>query len=164
VLLLYLPHFPRTHLIEKSSTQTGTPSSRFFLLHWLGCHSNRPGTCCLRTIQVPVAVSQLWHHNQVIPDWSDCVSMPSKELPIQSPTTSVAVSWQDLQILGLLFSSMFPCQLVQGWTGMTFLSCSKELPIWNPQCRRQEEFLMVSTIKPQAHCSSISQENSMNIG
>jgi hypothetical protein len=35
------------------------------------------------------------------------------------------VSRQDLQIWGLCFSSMFPCQLVQGWTGMTFLSCSK---------------------------------------
>jgi hypothetical protein len=40
----------------------------------------------------------------------------------------------------MLFSSMFGPQLIQGWTGMIFLSCSKDLPIWNTQFGGQEGF------------------------
>jgi hypothetical protein len=47
---------------------------------------------------------------------------------------------------------------------MTFLSSSKELPIWNPQCGGLKEFLVMSIKTPQVLCSCISQENSINIG
>jgi hypothetical protein len=47
---------------------------------------------------------------------------------------------------------------------MTFMSCSKDLPIWNPQFGGLEEFLMVSIKTPQALCSSISLENFINFG
>jgi hypothetical protein len=47
---------------------------------------------------------------------------------------------------------------------MTFLSCSKELPIWNPHFGGQEVFLVVSTKTPLGLFSSISQENSLYIG
>jgi hypothetical protein len=47
---------------------------------------------------------------------------------------------------------------------MTFLSFSIELPIWNPHFGEQEMFLVVNTKTPQALCSAISQENSLNLG
>jgi hypothetical protein len=59
---------------------------------------------------------------------------------------------------------MFPGQLVQGGTGMTFLSCAKELSIWLPQFGLQEVFFVMSTKLPQSHCPSISKENSLHIG
>jgi hypothetical protein len=76
----------------------------------------------------------------------------------------MSVSWQDLLISGLLFSSTFTHQLFQGSTGMTFLSGSIQLPVWNPYFAALETFLVVSTNTPQALCLSISQENSLNIG
>jgi hypothetical protein len=114
--------------------KTVAPSFSSFLLGWLACHSNRTGWRCLRTLQFPGAVSPLWDHNHVFPNWLDCISNPSKDPPpLHSPSTFVMGSWQDLLIWAWLFSSMFPHQLVQGGTGMTFLSCPKELPIWHPQ-------------------------------
>jgi hypothetical protein len=47
---------------------------------------------------------------------------------------------------------------------MTFLSCSKELPIWNLHFGDQEVFLVVSTKTPQAFAVYISKENSLYIG
>jgi hypothetical protein len=64
----------------------------------------------------------------------------------------------------LLFSSSFPHQPVQDSTGMTFLSCSIQLPIWNMNFGGQEMFLVVTTKTPQALCSAINQENSLNLG
>jgi hypothetical protein len=46
---------------------------------------------------------------------------------------------------------------------MTFLSCSKELPIWNLHFGGQEVFLAVRTKIPQGLCHSITQENSLYI-
>jgi hypothetical protein len=160
VLLLYLPHFLRPHLTEKSSTQD---SSRFFLLGWLGCHSNRPGRSCLRTLQVPRVKSPLWHNNQVFPGWLDSVSTTSKALPSPGSSHSCCsfLEKRKKRKKGSLFSYRFPPLLVQGSNGMTFLSCSKELPIWNSHFGGQELFLAVCTKTPQGLCSSISQENSL---
>jgi hypothetical protein len=120
--------------------KTGTPSSSFFLLGWLGCHSNGPGSSCLRTLQVPRFVSPLWHHHQVFPDWSDCVSTHSKALPPPVSRHLCAIFWQDLLFWGSLFSSSFHRKLVQSSTGMTFLSWSIKLPIWSKHFGGQEHF------------------------
>jgi hypothetical protein len=53
----------------------------------------------------------------------------------------------------MFFSATLPPQLVQGWTAMTFLSCSTEHPSWNPQFGGQEHYFRVSTknhLKPFA--------------
>jgi hypothetical protein len=78
------PHFSQAPLIWEVS-HTKAPSSRFFMLGWLGCHSNSPGRNCLRTLQVPGAVDSLWHHNQYFHDCLDCISTPSKASPPPAP-------------------------------------------------------------------------------
>jgi hypothetical protein len=91
-------------------------------------------------------------------------ALPLRPLPLQSPVTCVAESWLQLLNWGLLFCSMFPPQLIQAWRGTTFLSCSKGLPIWNPQFGGQEGFHVVSTKTPQALYTSNSREHFLHLG
>jgi hypothetical protein len=77
VLLPCVPRLPRTQLKEKSSTQDSGTYLQLLRLGWLHYHSNRPGRSCLNNVYVPDALIQLWHHNQVCPDWSDHVSTAS---------------------------------------------------------------------------------------
>jgi hypothetical protein len=142
----------------------GAPSSSFFLLGCLGFHSSRPGRSCLRTLQDPGAGNPQWHHSQVFPDCSDNISTASKAPP---PPVSghLCVSFPARHSdLGIAFSSMFSPQLVQGWNGMTFLSCFKELPIWNSQYGGHKDFLLVSTKASQGLCSQIRKENYLKLG
>jgi hypothetical protein len=46
---------------------------------------------------------------------------------------------------------------------MTFLSCSKELPICNPQFGGQEEFLMVSTKAPEALYNKLERKTPLTL-
>jgi hypothetical protein len=130
--------------------KTGAPTTSSVLQGSMRGHSNRPGRSCLRTLQLPGTVTPLWHHSKSFRIGQSTSALPLWPLPLQSPAACVAVSCQDLLIWGLLFSSLFILQFIQGKTGLTFLSCSKLLPIWNPQFGGQEGYHVVSTKTPQA--------------
>jgi hypothetical protein len=129
--------------------KTGALSSSFFLFGWLGCHSNRLG-------KLPQdSPSSRGSEPTVTPQPSLSWLLRPRKHSFYGPSPSslqplVAVSWQELLIVFLLY---VPSSVVQGWTGMTFLSCSKDLPTWNPQFGGHEDFLVVSTKIPPALCS-----------
>jgi hypothetical protein len=126
------PISPGPTLLRSLPHKIGEPSSSFFLPGWLCCHSNRSGRSCLRTLQVPEIVSPLWHHRQVCPVWSDQISTPSM-VPLPPVSSHLCGSFLARSSgLGIAFFLHVPSSVIQSWTGMTFLSCSKELPIWNP--------------------------------
>jgi hypothetical protein len=151
--------------LRSLARKTGTPSFSFFLLVWLGCHRCRTDRSCLRTLLVP----GVWAHCDITTMFfllgrTARPSTPSNHPPLQSLVTFVTSSWQDILIWAWLVSFVYPPQLVQGATGMTFVSCSKELPIWHPQFGPQEVFVLVSTKTPLSRWTTISQENSLHFG
>jgi hypothetical protein len=91
-------------------------------------------------------------------------ALPLRTVPLPSTATWVIGSWQGDWISAWLYCSIFPPPHALGGIRMTYLSGFQELPNWNPHFGRQEVLLVVSTNTSQAHCISISQENSFHIG
>jgi hypothetical protein len=98
--------------------------------------------------RLPGARSPPRPHSQGCHDWSDPLSTASTAPSRPGSRPLWAGSWLEPLNWGLLFCSRFPPQLTQGRSGMTFLSCSKGLPIWNPQFGGEEGFHVVWVQKP----------------
>ena len=88
--------------------------------------------------------------------WS-AEALPLRTHALQSTTTCVIGSWQDVWISAWLYCSIFPPPLALCGIRMIFRSCFQELPIWNPHLERQDVFFCGEYKKmTQAHCTSIS--------
>jgi hypothetical protein len=111
--------------------KTAAPFLSFFAL---------AGRICLRTFHVQVAVSPLWPHNYVFPDWPTCWSTSLKDPPLPVNSHLCNRFLPDVWISAWLYCSIFPLLLALGGIKMIFPSCFQDLPIWNPQSGRQDVF------------------------